>query len=269
MTVLLGICLIALSACSNSGATSSPAPTSSAAAASTEPSAGAGATSAPSGGEITFHAYNVHLDKGAEPGAAEFQALVANAGDLTVTLKGSNDHVEVCPLSTLGAKPDTDGCTSNSDGVSVKIKTHAVDVRVTKGTADLEEISVAYPAVSNVVMLRLPNVIPKPGVSACKDEGCNPFFELTPFRAGDLKAIANWDGIATGSLHVVVGDVTGHAYSAGGEPYPEAAKTSGSSDQGKPNLHVTAHIPATQVAVALENDGARPLLTPTLEIIWP
>jgi hypothetical protein len=269
---LMSLAFLFASACtkaSNPAVAPSPsvAPTSA-------PSATAANTAtAPPGAEpsrVVFHAYGISLNAAGEPGSDRMQILVDAAGPLSVTLHGTNASIRVCRIGALGASPPLSDCATPASASPLQVSSAGVEVRETSGSHYIDEVAVTYTPHTRVVNVRSENINPKPGQSVCKDNGCNPFYELTPHRPGTVKAVANWDGIATGKLLIEVGGVAEHDYSARGQPYAVPAQSQGSSDQGPPNLHVSAtRNSSKEVAVALENEGARPLRTPTLEITWP
>lgn len=240
----LAFCLLVAASCSSEQATA-PSPT--------PPSAS---------DEVVLHAYNVHLDPAAEPGSDEITFLVRAAeAPLHVVVRGPD--VDICPV----APPE--GSTPPCEHQKVAdISAEGVVVRATEEAVDIDEIAVSYRASDRTTRLELPTLPPRPGESVCKD-ACNPVFEMTPFRAGNLTATSSWDGIASARLMVESGAMSERAYSELGKPYKELSSQEGTTDQGEARLTSTVTVPASEVGVALENRGARPLLDPYIEVTWP
>jgi hypothetical protein len=102
---------------------------------------------------------------------------------------------------------------------------------------------------------------------ACKDNGCNPFFELTPLRNGTFTATATWKGPA-GTLEILQGSVLGRSQTATGIPYREAARANGS-----PPLSITSRLSSqAEYALAITQPTgatAAPLTDVFLSAGWP
>jgi len=212
---------------------------------------------------VVFHAYIVDIKAGGEPGSDRIQILLHATGPLGVTLRGSDGPVEVCPIAALGAEP-SGACSTPGDDKAVTLTSAGVEVRATSGEHGIDDIAVAYDAKNGSVDVGSANIVPRPGASVCKD-GCNPFYEMAPFKAGIVSANATWGGVGTGRLLIERGGMAAHDYSAKGKPYTTINE---SSAAGRPDVRVSSTVPATEVAVALENQGTRPLLTPTLHLTW-
>lgn len=232
-------------ACSSNDAEPSPSPTSRAA-----------------GSDVVLHAFNVHLDPGAEPGAEEI-AFVVHASDFPLRVAVTGAEVDICPVPP--PEGDTPPCEHGSEA---EISAEGVIVRATDGSVDIDEITISYLAADRTARLELPTIAPRPGESVCKD-ACNPVFELTPFRAGRFTATATWEGIGSGRLLMESGAVAERAYSGQGRPYEVIASNEASSDQGEAELTIKATLPEGETALALENGGARPLLEPAIDVTWP
>jgi hypothetical protein len=117
------------------------------------------------------------------------------------------------------------------------------------------------------VSFRFPTVPEGPSASACRDNGCNPFFELTPVRNGPFTATASWTGPA-GSLILFQGSVLGHSFSATGFPYREAAKANGASPL---TINGSLGTPAEYALVLVQQHGptAGPLGDVVITASWP
>ena len=227
--------------------------------------------------QVKAVAYNLRLDAAAEPGTDSFKILV-DSPDLSikVTLKGlasPNTDTKLCPIVDLEAGSSIDACKTPKNGVAMAIphgaKFKGVQVFQTKGAATLD-VTVKFTVVDRTIFMRLPNIAPRPGGSVCKDNGCNPFFEMTPHVEGSFDATATWQAIGSGTLDMEIGKIAAHDYSAHGHPYKQVAKSSASSDKKAAKLHISGSLPAnTEGAVALRNDGAKLLRSPTVRISWP
>jgi hypothetical protein len=261
LAVILAASAVSCAKSSSTAASPTAVATPSPATASASPSV----TAAPSE-RVVFHAYGVGLNGSVEEGSERIRIVPNAAGSLTVTLRGTDGTVNVCPFTPPS---QTGSCSAPANGASVTLQSVGVEVHKTSGERYIDEISVEYTATKHNVRVLSPNIIPKPGQSVCKDNGCNPFYELTPHRAGTVDATSNWEGIATGKLLIELGRVAEHGLSRTGEQYRVPAQAQRSSDGGPPNLHVSTTVAATEVAVVLENEGARLLRTPTLELTWP
>ncbi len=218
---------------------------------------------------VVFHAYNVMLGFGREPGSDRMQ-IFPDGNAKVVTLRGSDGPVLVCPIERGAASPPRTSCTAPGNGEPVAIRSTGVEVRTTSGRRTVEEVTVSYAPGTREVHVKSPTVIPKPGQSVCKDNGCNPFYEFTPRRAGTIRATATWDGAGTGRLLILVGPAAARGLSRTGRPYDVPAQQQASSSEGRPFLQVKTTVDGrTETAVALENDGRRALRDPVLEIVWP
>ena len=211
---------------------------------------------------VVLHAYNVVLDPTAEPGS-ETITFIVHAAKWPLHVVVTGPDVDICPV------PPPEGETPPCEHRKVAdVRAEGVVIKATEAPAEITEIAVSYEPADRSARVELPTIPPRPGESVCKD-ACNPVVELTPFTAGRLTASATWEGIATGALIVETGGMSEHAYTELGRPYEHVAQKEASSDQGAPDLEVTATVTATEAGVALESRGARPLLKPALEVTWP
>ena len=123
---------------------------------------------------------------------------------------------------------------------------------------------IEYEEAGRDLELRLP-VIPRPaGAAACKDNACNPIFELVPVRGGTFTATAAWTG-GTGRLEVLEGRVLARAFSSTGIPYRIAGEKTGG-----PPLGVTATLGSpSEYALAFHNASAGDLTDIELRATWP
>jgi hypothetical protein len=208
--------------------------------------------------EVVLHAYDVHLDPTAEKGSDEIAFFVHADGALHVVVRGPD--VDICEAAATYPPCE--------HGKVADVNTQSVSIRATDQPVDIDEISVAYEAADRTTRLELPTIAPRPGESVCKD-ACNPVFEMTPFRAGKITATSRWDGIASARLLIETGGMSEHAYAERGKPYKTLASQKGSTDRGEVTLRSTVTVDGSEVGIALENRGARPLLSPSIEVEWP
>jgi hypothetical protein len=229
-------------------------------------------TASPSG-EVTLHVYNLHLDpQNQEQGADRIRVGVhASSGNVRAMIvlgKSKAGTVEVCRLATVAGGPAPGRCTPA--GVQpVAVPSEAIEVHAKDAPVDIDEISVSYPSEDRRTEIVLETLPPKPDQIVCKDNACNPFLELTPRRSGRLTVSVKWEGIATGRLSLLSGAMVARDYSASGKPYDVLASSAFASDVKPANLSVTSQVQSSEVAVVLENEGAREIRNPRLVIQWP
>ena len=127
------------------------------------------------------------------------------------------------------------------------------------------EIEVEYGSTSGSVQVKTPPIAKPPGASACKDNACNPFFEMTPQLSGRMTAVATHQGSGIAQLSIIVGDIAAHGYSATGTPYDSVDFMEGGFQ-----LKVSGKIRASdEAALALQNTGPKWLGAATIDITWP
>ena len=243
------------------------------------PSTGISPSPAPAR-EVTFHAYNVTLPD-SEGGTDLGLRVMIDSPDPKVTVRvhggipSPNNTVFVCPVKDLTATflPSTCVTPTNNQKVSMPHGTKYGGVEViligtgpggaSETTAN--EVEVAYGASSGSVQVKTPPIAKPAGGSACKDNACNPFFEMTPQLSGRLIATATHQGKGTAQLSIIVGDVAAHGYSATGTPYDSVDFMEGGFQ-----LKVSGKIHASdEAAVALQNTGTKWLGAATIDITWP
>jgi hypothetical protein len=112
--------------------------------------------------------------------------------------------------------------------------------------------------------IRIPSVQRPPGASICKDNACNPFFEVRPVRAGCFRVTASWSG-GPARLELLEGRVLARAFSSTGIPYRIAA-----GEGGPGPLSLTAQLNApSEYALALTNTGGGDLSGIRIDATWP
>jgi hypothetical protein len=117
---------------------------------------------------------------------------------------------------------------------------------------------------SRRLAIRIPTIEPPPSLEACRDNACNPFFEVRPERGGDFRATARWRG-GPGLLELLEGRVLARAFTATGIPYRVAATAS-----GPPPLQVRARLGApSEYALALHNRSTTSLVAVAIDASWP
>ena len=280
--LLAVIALLAMTACTKKvnvivqptlTVTATPTPTPST---SPSPSPSPSKSALPSN-SVKFLAYGLHLDAAAEPGTDSFKVLVDTAdANISVTLKGLPAHntaTKLCPIVDFESGSSIEACVTPQNGVAKNVPHGSmfkgVHVFQTSGTLALDVV-IAYHASDRKASMRLPNIAPQPGASVCKDNGCNPFFEMTPRRAGHFDCTATWSGIASGRVDMETGLIAEKDFSAHGNDYHTVAAESGDSSTHAANLHITGSLDAsTEAAVALRNAGAKLIHSPTVVITWP
>ncbi len=240
-------------------------------------------TPSPSGAPaspVVFHAYNVRLPDSEGGIAAGFRLTFDSpAATVSVVLHGGvptpNATVFVCPIKTLASSFSPSACDTPSSGETVQIAHGAtyegVEVILIgvgpggKSYTTVQQISVKYAAVDRSMQIRLPPIAKQIGASACKDNGCNPFFELTPRRAGHFQATAQWPGKGAGYLSMETGQIAEHGLSMTGTPYHVVDFMEG----GGP-VKVSGRLDATtEAALALRNNGTKYLNFPVIAVTWP
>ena len=252
-------------------------------------------TTAPPTASVVLHAHNVELFYDCDTCENRGLRVGLQSPDTTARVRvGSWTHADqfavyACPVADL-ATPGAVGrmttqCTKLAPGTAVEIA-HGPGHQGVEGTMApsnsfrgtpappnaivLDDVTVSYATADRTTVLQGPRIPAPAGASACKDNACNPFFELTPFRAGSLDADAHWGADtpvarSAGRLEILVGEVATHRMSEVGIPYAVPATADGPSP-----LHVTSTVPSTESAVALADlDGGRPLQGVALHITWP
>jgi hypothetical protein len=192
---------------------------------------------------------------------------VEGAAQMRVDVRPPTLQVALCPLERLDDAIRIAACKDVVSGVfedvaSPRMRGIAVVLHGASATADF---TLEYDEDSREVSLRLPS-IPRPaGASVCKDNACNPFFELLPTRTGSFRASASWTG-GRATLVLLQGRVLGRSLTATGIPYLEAARDDGSSP-----LRISTQLTAPgEYALALRTEaGSRALDSIAIDARWP
>jgi hypothetical protein len=177
-------------------------------------------------------------------------------------------RADVCPLSSPEAAVPASGCvTSVGRGVRETVG----------GGAGIGGIAIVYhdaPSTAEVrlefdeggreVSFRFPRLARPPGASVCKDNGCNPIFELMPVHDGPFKARASWTGGA-GRLELQSGRVLARSFTATNVPYRIPAEDAGAS----PVEISTQMSEPAEYALAFLNASGAELSDIVIEATWP
>ncbi len=242
---------------------------------------------------VAFSAINRGSDPGAAPAPAAdravsviAQGLPMVAGNDTAVRIGfdpqggarlilrftpSDARINLCPLTEIDAAlPPATGCRADIfNGVRQELSPQglrgvAFVLREGEARADL---SIEYDARTRTLAARFPLLRPPTSPTACKDNGCNPFFELRPTRAGRFNASARWDG-GDATLVLLQGSVLGRSETATGLPYAEPARRDGVTP-----LSIAASLSAPgEYALAFRagsGTSASPLRSIQIDATWP
>jgi hypothetical protein len=192
--------------------------------------------------------------------------------DLSTRVRISRSSVEgrvvACPLRTIDdALPPLDRCIPDlPDGVRETLTTQELGAIALVREGDPIEIDLLleYEEGERTYSIRIPVIDPPASAAACKDNACNPFFEVKPVRGGRFTATVSWVG---GAAHVELleGRVLARAFSSTGIPYRIAA-----ADDGATPLSLSAQLNAPgEYALALTNRSGAPLSAIRVDAIWP
>lgn len=192
--------------------------------------------------------------------------------DVSVRVRIDRSSVEgrvvACPLRTIDdAIPSLDLCIADlPDGVRETLTTPQLGAiaLVREGSPITIDLLVEYEEGDRTYAIRMPAIDRPPSASACKDNACNPFFEVKPVRSGRFTATIGWVG---GAAHVELleGRVLARAFSSTGIPYRIAA-----TDDGAAPLSVTAQLNAPgEYALAITNPSGAALSAIRIDATWP
>lgn len=127
------------------------------------------------------------------------------------------------------------------------------------------DVRVEYDAAGRAVGLRLPRLDPPPGASVCKDNGCNPFLEMMPQRAGSFEATASFSG-GPARLQIQSGRVIAKSFTATGVPYRIPAEDAGASPL---SASTRFDAPAEYALAFLNENPSLPATDIVIEARWP
>ncbi len=187
---------------------------------------------------------------------------------IRVERSSMDGRIVACPLRTIDEPiTDTAACLPDlPDGVRENLTLDGLGgvALVREGRPMTLKVRLEYEEAGRRLTLRLPIIARPLGASACKDNGCNPFFEMTPVRTGAMTATASWTG-GPGRLEVAEGRIRARAFSSTGIPYRIADQESGASP-----LAISASLSApSEYALALLNAGDGDLTEIQIDATWP
>jgi len=206
------------------------------------------------------------------PGASAAVRVSFTPKDPSVRVRidrsSSAGRVIACPLRTIDDPlPPESACLPDvPDGVreSLTIAGLGAIALVREGAPITIDMRLDYEEGGRVFEIRFPVVPVPPGALACKDNACNPLFEVTPSRAGSFRATARWE-VGDAKLELLSGRVLAHSFSSTGIPYGIAATKTGQSP-----LSIDAKLNApAEYALTITNAGAVDLTGVRIEAGWP
>ena len=206
------------------------------------------------------------------PGEANAIRLGFGAKDpsahIRVERPGGSGRIIACPLRDVGDPlPDLSACMPDvPDGVRTSITLTDLGgiALIREGDPLALEIRLEFEEDDRSLTLHLPVIERPAGAAACKDNACNPVFELLPLRAGRFTATARWSG-GEARLEMLEGRVLARSFSSTGIPYRIAGGSSGTSP-----LSFTATLSApSEYALALANTSTDDMRGIVLEAAWP
>ena len=212
---------------------------------------------------VKLLAQNLQLFPGVEQAVRlGFQTATGQTA-IIADLKPDTAALAVCPLTSLGADlPPVATCKDVGSGVRETIASSgiaAVALVVSGVPSARANVQLEYDDGGHDVSVQIPFLAAPDTSTSCRDNGCNPFFELTPVGNGAFSAAAAWKGPG-GTLVMLQGSVLGRSLTATGIPYREAARADGRSplsikstlsSQGEYALVITE--PPGPAAAPLEN----------------
>ena len=209
------------------------------------------------------------------PGSAQavrigFQTASGSA-DIIVDLIPDTASVAVCPLTAVGASmPSVTTCKDVGSGVREPITSDglsAIGLVLLSVQSARANVRLEYDDGGHQISVQIPFLPAPESVDACKDNGCNPFFELTPLRNGAFTATAAWKG-PVGTLAMLQGSVLARSQTATGIPYREAARK-----DGAPPLSISSRLSSQGEYALTITQPVGPLAAPLTDVFldanWP
>jgi len=220
---------------------------------------------------VTLLAQNLSLFPGTDQAVRIGFQPGSSSANIIVDLTPDTTALAVCPLTTLGAEiPALTTCKDVGSGVREPITASsltAVALVVSGVPSARANVRLEYDDGGHQLSMQIPFLPAPDSAAACKDNNCNPFFELTPLRNGPFTATATWKG-PVGTLALLQGSVLGRSQTATGIPYREAAR-----QDGPPPLTITAQLSSQgEYALAISQPAgpdAAPLTGVFLSATWP
>jgi len=185
-----------------------------------------------------------------------------------IARSSSEGRVSACPMRSIDDPlPPQASCLADlPNGVRSSLTTPGLGAvaLVRDGDPISIDLLVDYEEDGRAFEIRMPTVAVPPGAAACKDNACNPFFELTPVHGGTFTSTATFQS-GTGKLELLAGRVLARSFSSTGIPYGIAATQTGPSP-----LTVTAQLNApSEYALALSNTGVVDMTVIRIDATWP
>jgi hypothetical protein len=197
---------------------------------------------------VKLLAQNLQLFPGEQQAVRIGFQTAGGSTDIIADLQPDTAALAVCPLASIDATlPPIATCKDIGSGVRETITSSslaAVALVVSDVASARADVRLEYDDGGHNVIIEIPFLAAPVGGSACKDNGCNPFFELTPLRNGPFTGTVNWKGPA-GTIALLQGSVLARSQTATGVPYREAARK-----DGRPPLSITTQV-STQSEYAL------------------
>jgi len=220
---------------------------------------------------LTLRAQNLQLFPGSGQAVRIGFQTATGSADIIADLTPDTAALAVCPLATLGADiPPVTTCKDVGSGVRETITSAglaAVALVVSGVPSARANVRLEYDDGGHAMSVQTPFLAAPDASPACKDNGCNPFFELTPLRNGAFNATAAWKGPA-GTLVMLQGSVLGRSLTATGIPYREAARADGLSPLSI-NANLSSQAEYALVITQPPGPAAAPLGDVIVNATWP
>jgi hypothetical protein len=220
---------------------------------------------------LTLLAENLQVFSGTDQAVRLGFQSASGSTDIIADLTPDTAALAVCPLTALGGDlPPMAECKDVGSGVRETITSDgiaAVALVISGVSSAKANVKLQYDDGGHDASAQIPFLAAPDASAACKDNGCNPFFELTPVQNGMFTASAAWKG-PTGTLVMLQGSVLGRSLTATGVPYREAARADGPSP-----LSIKAALSSEgEYALAITEppgSAAAPLQNVILSGSWP
>jgi hypothetical protein len=214
---------------------------------------------------VKLLAENLQLFPGVEQAVRIGFQTATGSTFIIADLKPDTAALAVCPLTALGAEiPPVAACKTVGSGVREAIAASgltAVALVVSGVPSASANVQLEYDDGGHDMSVQIPFLAAPDTSAACKDNGCNPFFELTPVRNGTFNATAAWKG-PKGTLVMLQGSVLGRSLTATGIPYREAARA-----DGTPPLSINATLSSQGEYALVITQPPGPTAAPLQDVI--
>jgi hypothetical protein len=206
------------------------------------------------------------------PGAADAIRVSFQPKDPSVRVRiersSNSGRVIACPLRAIDdpIPPEASCLPDLPDGVREPLTLAGLGAiaLVREGDPITIDLLIDYEEGGRTFDISIPVVPAPPGVTTCKDNACNPFFEVIPPRGGAFTATAEWTS-GDGKLELLAGRVRARSFSSTGIPYGIAATRAGQSP-----IRIQAELnSSSEYALALSNAGAVDLMKIRIHAVWP